>query len=300
MMSDWDDYRYFLAVADTGSLSAAARRLDTTQPTVGRRIKALEKRLRMVLFERSGHGYVLTPVGKDIHEPATRMQQRALAVEERVAGVDAQPAGRVRLATTEILARSWLVAKLASLHTRFPRLELELITGTGLLNLLRRESDIALRVGKPGSEELIGRRAGVIAHGLYGSAAYLATHGEPQSLAELSHHTVIESLREIAELRQVRLLRQASEDATVSLRSNSVMAQLAAARAGLGLVTTSAHSARHFPELRRVLADSFDVRLDLWLLTHRDLRHNARIRAVLDFLAEQVRLDQAIFDPKNH
>ena len=297
-MNDWDDYRFFLAVSETGSLSAAARKLGVTQPTVGRRINDLEKRLGARLFDRMSHGYELTAAGHRISELAARIECTAFTIEQRVSGEDAQLNGRVSITTAEGMGVCWLTPRLPKLRDRYQEIDIELIVGVGALDLVRREADIALRVGNPGCEELVGRRVGDVHCGLYASDAYLARHGEPATLADLSNHTIIESVREIANLAQVRRLRDVAKDTKIGVRCNNLMAQVAAARAGLGILALPNYMVGCAPDLRRVLAPHFDSKLDLWLLTHRDLRQTARIRAVLDFLAEEVRADANLLTGK--
>ncbi|NJN47754.1 MAG: LysR family transcriptional regulator [Candidatus Competibacteraceae bacterium] len=294
-MSDWDDYRHFLAVAETGSLSAAARLLGVTQPTVGRRIQDLETRLGARLFERLSHGYVLSPAGENIRELAKDMQKQALTIERRVSGENTRISGRVCVSTTEGLAVYWLASKLPLLKNQYPELDVELVIGLPLLDVLRREADVVLRVGTPGSEELIGRRVSKVVCGLYGSQAYLSAHGEPRRLTDLAQHTIIDSVRDIANLQQVNHLREVSKGAKVSLRCNHLITQLAAARAGLGLLALPSYMAWNLPELRRVLHNDFAVVLDLWLLTHRELRRTARVKAVINFIAQHVTQDSATF-----
>lgn len=294
-MKNWDDYRYFLAVAETGSLSAAARRLRVAQPTVGRRIQVLEEALGARLFDRLSHGYALTVLGESIREFAVRIEQDALAIERRVAGAEEQIAGKVNLTTAEGLGVYWLAAQLPALRQQFPQLEIELSIDMSLADLLRREADIALRVGTPGSDELVGRTIGKVSFGLYAAKAYLAAHGEPKKLVDLAKHTFIESTGGIAELKQVQLLRELAKQADIGLHCNHIATQLHAARAGLGLLSLPAYMAHDAADLRRVLRTKFDVQLDLWLLTHRDLRRSARIRAVMDFIVEAVARDAAIF-----
>ena len=290
-MDDWDDYRFFLAVSETGSLSAAARKLGVTQPTVGRRVNDLEKRLGARLFDRMSHGYELTAAGQRISELAARIECTAFAIEQRVSGEDAQLNGRVSITTAEGMGICWLAPRLPKLRERYPDIDIELVVGVGVLDLVRREADIALRIGNPGCVELVGRRIGDVHCGLYASESYLARHGEPAALEDLSRHTIIESVRDIANLAQARRLREVAKDAGVGVRCNNLTAQIAAARAGLGILALPDYMVGGASGLRRILAASFDSKLDLWLLTHRDLRRTARIRAVLDFLAEEIRDD---------
>lgn len=292
MPIDWDDYRFFLAVAQAGSLSAAARRLRVSQPTVGRRLADLERRLGAKLVVRGVDGYSLTEAGARIRGLVEQMEREAASIERRVTGEDARPEGRVVLATTEGLASCWLAPRLGRFRDRFPGIDLGLLVGIRTVDLLRREADIALRMGNPGSDELIGQRAGRIACGLFAAPGYLATRGEPHGLDELHRYTIIESTCEIANLRQAARLRELARGAAVALSCNSVVAQIAAAEAGLGLLALPCYMARRVPGLRQVLADAFAVEVELWLLTHRDLRRTARVRAMLDFLVEEIRADR--------
>ena len=290
-MIDWNDYRYFLAVAETGSLSAAARKLDVAQPTVGRRIQALETSLQARLFDRLSHGYVLTTAGEEIQALVVDMEKQALAVERRVAGADKQPSGRVCISTTEGLGY-WLAGKLSALQENYPQLEIELAVGIGMIDLLRREADIALRVGKPGSDELIGRNVGKISVGLFAAKNYLAEHGSPQQLRDLSTHIIIESTREISNLAQAQWLRQHGNP-KISFCSNNITIQLAAAQAGLGIVALPVYYLNSGTlNLQRILPDEFNLKLDLWLLTHQDLRPSARIRAVMSFITDMIKQDK--------
>jgi DNA-binding transcriptional LysR family regulator len=209
-MIDWNDYRFFLAVAETGRLSAAARRLKVSQPTVGRRLAELEGRLGARLFDRLPDGFRLTLAGERILDLARRMAEDARAIEHRVAGEDEQLHGSVLLATPEGLGTYWLAPRLEWLRSRHPRIDLELVVGTGALDLLRREADVALRIGPPGADDVVGRRLGCIRCGRFAAQGYLERHGAPERLEDLSQHRIIESVREIAQLRQAELLREAA------------------------------------------------------------------------------------------
>ncbi len=292
-MTNWDDFRYFLALAQSGNLSAAAVSMQVSQPTMGRRIKDLESKLNAKLFERRSVGYVLTSAGEKIRDLAAQMEAEAMAIERRVAGTDTRPTGRVCIAATEGLAKYWLVPQLAALKQTTPGLDIELAVGIPMSDLLRREADVALRIGTPGSDQLVGRKLGRLTAGLYGSPAYLDAHGEPVSLKSLGQHSIIESQRTIEDIPQARILRHHARAARVAFRSDHVDTQMAAARQGLGLVPLLAYMRWGAPELKRVLVSAFDVKLDLWLLTHEDLRESARIRVVLDFIADAFRRDMA-------
>ena len=224
-MFDWNDIRYFLAVAHTGSLSAAARAARVSQSTVSRRIRELESRLGARLFERLDQGYLLTEAGKNIVDMATSMERAASNIELEIGGESLHPIGSVRLTTTEGLGACWLAERLPRFWEAYPQIEIDLVIGEGLIDLQRREADIALRIGTPGSDALAGRPLGCIECGLYASRAYLEERGTPTCVDDLAHHTVIESMGELAEVIQVRRLREISKIASVSMRSNSMLTQ---------------------------------------------------------------------------
>lgn len=295
MINSWEDLRCFLAVADNGSLSAAARQLKLSQPTMGRRIKALERHMDARLFSPTSGGYILTPLGVQVYEVARQMEQAVLSIERHVSGAEAALAGQVRIATTECIAVSWLVDQIPGFKRRYPGIEIEIVTGIKLHNLFRRETDIALRVGKPGSEKLVGRRIGEVTFGLYGSERYFAAHGQPTRLSELPKQTFVESAGELANLAQAHLLRQAASGAALPIRCDHLLTQLALARTGLGLIAMPKYLTGMAPELRRILSDQFETRLDIWTLTHRDLEDAAPVRAVREFIAASVRRDRSIF-----
>ena len=294
MSFDLNDLRYFLAVAQAGSLSGAARALSVAQPTVGRRIKALELALDARLFERLPHGYALSPAGAGILDAVRRIEEDALLIERQIGGEMSVLSGSVRLAVSEGLGNYWLAPKISDFCAEYPRIEIELLVGTTLSDLLRREADVALRVGLPGSEELVGRCLGQIYCGLYADKSYLAAHGEPASLDDLPKHRVIDSVGDIASLAQVRQFKAVISKAAVAMTSNSLVTQLQAVNAGMGIAPLPSYMATGHPELVRVLPREFETRLDLWLVTHRQLRETARIRALRDFLQRTVESDSRL------
>lgn len=291
-MFDLNDLRFFLSVAQAGSLSGAARRLGVTHATVSRRISALEQSLNARLVERTANGYSLTAAGKDILAAAESVDQQAWSIEKMVAGDEERISGVVRLTVSSGLGNCWLADKTPQFKKEYPEIELEIVINTEVMDLLRREADIALRVGLPGSDELVGQKLGQIACGLYAAQTYIDAHGEPQDLKDLANHRVVESIGGIAHLAQSREFRRFLNPANVALSVNGLMSLLSAARLGLGIVTLPSYMIGNEHTLRRLLPADFDVRLDLWLLTHPDLRYTARIRAVRDFLVERVRADK--------
>ena len=291
---DWSLYRFFLAVAQCGSLSGAARQLGVSQPTVGRQIQELEGHLGARLFDRVASGYVLTETGEAIVGLAKSIELSAVAIERRIAGEDQSLAGSICLCAPEGLGNCWLVPKLAKLRDRHPEIDVDLVIGMSLRDLVRREADVALRIGNPGSDELIGRRIAKVAFGLYASEAYLSRYGAPRSLGDLSRHTVIGSTGPVANLSQVERLQAMMGETGFGFSCNTLLVQFSALQHGLGLLPIPHYMAHGHPELHRVLEEDFSDSLDLWLLTHRDLKETARIRTVLSFLGEEIGRDRQL------
>lgn len=291
---DLNDIPYFLAVVEEGSLSAAARRLGVAQPTVGRRIRGMETSLNVRLFNRVAERHELTEVGQRVLHAAERIRQNAGVIERRAGGNEDELAGTVRVTTTEGFANVWLVDKLGALNAQYPDVKLDIVVTTKLTDMLRLDADIALRIGTPGSEELVGRQVAEIGFGLYASEQYVTRHGLPNASDQLAEHRIIESSGALSGVAQVELLRQVGAKAKTVLHTDSIMTQLQAASDGVGLAPL-AHYVGASRGLIRVLAGEFDVRRDLWLLTHQDLKFTARVRAIMDALSVLLSDDEAIF-----
>ena len=288
---DWGLYRYFLAVAKTSSLTAAARSLGVSQPTVGRQIQALETSLNAKLFDRTKDGCALTDAGRAIVEQVEAIEAQTLAIERHTAGESARPTGRVRISAAEGLATYWLAPKLPAFNRLYPDIELDLVVGCAPLDMMRREADIVLRIGTPVAEDLICKRICPVGFGLYASERYLVEHETPQCFEDLSSHKLIESAGEIDNLAQARELRRLLKRRIVAVQCNNILTQFAALQAGAGILALPFYMADSVPGLRRVLPDQFYLALDLWLLVHRDMRLVTRIDLTLDYLSQEIRKD---------
>jgi len=279
-VENWNDLRVFLAVARAGSLSGAAEELGVNHSTVFRRIGAFETELGVRLFERLQNGYLLTPAGEELRDGALRIEEEIAGLSRKVTGQDLRLSGTVRVTTIDMLALGLLPRHLAAFHAAFPGIEVDLVIDNATLSLSRREADIALRVGNTPPETLVGRRAGRLVFAVYRSADYCAHSPE----TDLAQHDWIGFDSEHAAL--ARRFAAYLPEARPILRTNSVAAALAATQAGIGLAILPCGLADLEPDLVRVAPVPDDFTLDLWLLTHEDLRQTARIRAFLDFLAE--------------
>lgn len=274
---NWDDYRLFLAVAQAGSLSGAARLLGVTHSTVFRRLAAFEDRLGVRLFERLPSGYVLTAAGEAMEVATTRIDDEISGIRRQIVGQDHRLSGQIRITTTDMLAIGLLPPYLATFRREWPGIAVELLVSDMRLDLMRREADIALRLGNPLQETLVGRRVGRLAFAVY--AARGVQVGE-----DLIAQDWIGFGSAHAPLRQA--LKDWLPDLRPQFRTNSISAAVAAARAGIGLAALPCAIADPDPQLVRIAPFPDNFGLDLWLLTHEDLRHTARIRAFVDFMTE--------------
>ncbi len=300
-MLDWDALRIFLAVAESGSLSAASRRLRVSQPTVSRRIAALEEEMATRLFDRAGRMLRPTEAAAALLEPARRMAVEADAAVRRLSGQDRELTGLVRLSTTEGLGVRWLPSRLRTLRDELPGIDVELVIDNAAVNLSRGEADLALRLPKrgvaAGQQALVGRKLGLLEFGLYAAPDYLARRGVPRDAAELAAHDIVSPPDSLRVAPHYDWLVALAPGARRAFRSNSLVAQIEAARAGLGVAMIARIHAEGDAALARVLPDLAPPGPEVWILYHADMRRNARVRAVADWLAALVRSEPHLLEP---
>lgn len=283
---DWNLYRTFLAVARHGSLSAAARGLGLTQPTVARHIDTLEASLGADLFLRSQRGLAPTELALDLKPYAETLASNTAALLRTASGPSAEVRGAVRISASEIAGVERLPPMLAQLRRAHPALVIELVLSNALDDLLRREADIAVRNVAPTQDALISRRLPSIELGLYARRDYLDRRGTPRSEADIAGHDVIGFDRETPAIRALTQRYPVLGRASFALRADSDLAQLAAIRAGFGIGVCQVGIAERDPSLVRVLGDQISIDLGLWIVMHEDLKTSARCRAVFDVLVE--------------
>ena len=283
---DWDDIRYFLAAARTGSLAAASRQLGSHQPTVGRRIDSLEKRLGVRLFQRHAQGLTLTDEGHLIMQAAEAMGEAAATLHRASNFEGPEIRGSVQIAAPPGLAVHLIAPNLTQFYQRFPDLDVVLQPSASSADLTHGEAEVAIRLYRPSAEELVVRHAGNMGLGLYGASAYLEQHGVPENVAALPQHLFIGYGEQLRHLEENRWLEALAGSARFVLRSDDTHTRLAAADAALGLAILPHILVRRSPHLQRVLETLEVPAKPIWLVVHRDLRHLARVRAVLDWLTE--------------
>jgi len=294
MASDWTLMQSFLRVAEAGSLSAAARRMGISQPTVGRQIAALEKQCGQRLFLRGARGLSLTPAGARLRDAAAAMDQAAEAALRALAAGDEQLSGSVRISATEGLGIHWLTGVLPGFAERQPRIDIELAIDNLAVNLARRDADIALRLFRPEQKRLKATRAAKLSLGLYASRHYVARAGLPQSADELPRHEFVGFDENMSQFGQAEWLSRLAGGGRMRLRANTLMAQHQAVREGLGIGVLSCFLADADRELVRLLPGA-EASVEIWLVVHDDLKDVPRIRVTHDYLLERLRADVSRF-----
>jgi DNA-binding transcriptional LysR family regulator len=282
---DWALWRTFLAVADTGSLSAAARALRLTQPTVGRHIDALEDAVGKSLFLRSPQGLGLTEAAAALVPEARAMQSTADSLARRASSAPEAGIGTVRIAVSQVIGAEVMPGVLVPLISAHPSLAVELALSNDSADLLRREADLAIRMIRPAQRTLVARRLGTVALGLYAHQSYIHRCGRPAILDDLKSHVLIGPDGDPAALEGLDALGGLIGRADLRLRTDSEAAQMAAVRAGLGIGVMQGGIAARDPLLEPVLPGAVAWSLDAWLVLHEDLRQLPMVRIVADYLS---------------
>lgn len=288
---DWDLYRSLLAVMETGSLSAAARRLHIAQPTVGRHIEALEQSLGgHTLFTRSPSGLNPTETALALKPHAEAMAAAAEALVRTASGGADAESGVIRLTASEIVSGEVLPPILAEFHRDHPGVALELSMSNAVEDLLRRDVDIAVRMTPPTQAALLARKVGSVRLQFYAHRSYLQARGEPRTMDELAGHSLIGYDRIVPSIRTLddiagRLGLTISRD-LFAYRTDSDLAQLAALRAGIGICACQPAIAARDSNLVPILTGQFHFDLEVWVAMHEDLKTNRRMRLMFDHLVE--------------
>ena len=286
---DWNDLRYFLSVARTGSTLAAGRELRVSQTTVARRVAALERALGLSLFDKRQAGYALTPAGDELLAEAGKVEEAAHGFGEAAAARTREVAGTVRITAEEIYALGLLSPLLRELHDLHPQIMIELDTGQELRDLGSGQADIALRstTGKQPAG-LVGRRLCDDDWALYCSRDYAGRHGVPASVEDLKRHAIVGGGGGYLWRHYQAWLRQLGLEEQVAMHHASSTGLLSAVRSGFGVAVLPCIVADADSDLIRCLAPREGHGRTLWLLTHDRVRHGPSVRAVMSFLGERL------------
>ena len=275
----WDDLLYVLAIGRAGSLSGAARALGVNHATVYRRVGKIEEQLAVRLFDRQRDGYAPTAAGEAMIALAEEMDERVVGLERRLAGEDMRPSGTLRVTTTETFIGT-LVPMLARFCAEYPEIDVELVTGNQMLNLSRRDADVAIRPTMRPDQTLVGRKLAALAFAVYGSREYVAAIGGDLSRAQ----RWVGFDEALSHLSACAWLRDNVAPERVAFRSTSFLAIVEAVAQGFGMGVLPCYLADERPKLVRCSDLLSEVATDLWLLVHDDIRHAARVRAFVDFI----------------
>lgn len=287
---NWDDLRIFLAVARSKSLTVAARTLSVNQSTVSRRLAAMEQHLGVRLLDRSAATHALTPAGLELFDTALTVEERFAEIQRRVIGRDSQLRGRLRVTCTDNFANSYLAPHLARFAAIHPEIDLEVITRYQHVSLARREADVAIRTTPDPPESLVGRRLFRFALAVYGAADYVSALPREPSPSELVW------IGWDSDAYNRLMITSHFPNANIRHRVDSLLEMRALAREGLGVTVLGCFAGDCDIGLRRVYAEPItENAMDLWILSHPDVRRAARVRAFTRFISKTFMADRDLF-----
>ena len=288
---NWDDLRYFLAIARAGSMSAAGRALGVSQPTVSRRLAAMETRMGVRLFDHIDNRYALTPAGDEILDTVQHVEETLAGVERRVAGKDLSVQGELRMTCTDVLANRYLAPHLAQFVQLHPGINLSVVCTDQHLNLNRREADVAIRVTSQPPDTLVGRRMVKVAMAIYGGSG-LTLVGEDRLDCESLDWVGWQD-----DTYNRMLVHSHYPKARIRHRVDDLLAMSAMVRSGMGAAILPCYAADSDPGLRRLISTPItEGVMDLWVLSHPDVRRAARVRVFTAFIADTLLADRDLFE----
>jgi DNA-binding transcriptional LysR family regulator len=294
----WDDLRFFLAVARSGTLSAAASRTGTEHTTVGRRVRALEETLGAQLFHRSNLGYALTEAGENLLAAAEGMERAFLSASAAAESAHTV-SGTVRIGAPDGFGSVFLAARMHRLTNRHPGLEVEIMATARIFSLSKREADIVVSLSPPQQARVIARRLTDYRLFVYGAEAYLAAHPPIDTAADLERHPFVGYIEDMLFTRELNYLGVLGADVSARLRSTNLLAQVHATLGGAGLCILPAFIAATHPGLRAVLPGTVCLTRAFHMHIHEDHRQAAPIRAVAAFIAGEVEAARDLFEGSN-
>ncbi len=284
---DWTLIQSFLAVAEEGSFSAAARVSQNSQPTIGRHIQQLQDQLGAVLFQRGDKGYVLTNTGLELVDHALSMQVAAAQISLVAEGRAEDVSGTVRITASEVMATFVLPDVLAKLLKAEPSLQIELVGTNSTENLLLREADIAIRMVRPDQQSLISRKLGEISLGMFAAPSYLDRYGTPGDLDALGRHVLLGYDRSDLIIWGMSNLGLTVDRNSFAFRTDNQVVYMQALKSGMGIGASQIKLAEEAGLVRLLPGIPIDP-LPVWLAAHQELRTSARVRRVFDFLAQNL------------
>lgn len=283
MQMNWDDFQYFLALNRAGTLKQASRTLRVDQATVGRRIGMLEETLKTQLFEKSSDGYHLTVAGERIKPLILEVETALLSVERRIQGQDEKAEGILRVALPGALANHWLIPRMKPFQQKNPLVEVHFLTGGEVLNLSRREADLALRLVRPKQADLISKKMGVVELAVFGSKKLFQSEAIPKRPADLAYLPFIGLYANAMSAVERLLFKNLEENLNVTMKSAAWSSVYSAISSGLGIGILPTFMSEGKADLVRVNCVN-SVPATLWLVVHPDLRKSGKVKAFSEFL----------------
>lgn len=286
---DWSLLQSFLAVAEEGSLSAAARKLGASQPTLGRQIKQIEDQLGVTLFHRQPRGFALTEIGAELLPPAHAMREAAMQVSMAAAGREQNIAGTVRIAASIFVAYFILPPIIANIRRTYPEISIDLLPNDASENLLFREADIAVRMYRPTQLDVITRHLCDLPIGMFAACDYLDRMGHPQTIeAVLSEHALVGYDQDEQILHGMRQMGLEAKRDWFQTRCDESVINWELVRAGCGIGFAQTHVGQRDAGVAQLLPDLPIPPLPVWLTAHQAMQQTPRIRRVWDMLAAEI------------
>lgn len=283
-MEDWDDYRFFLSIAEHGTLKSAASALKVNLSTVLRRINMLEEKMGARLFDRSHDGFTLTPAGSIMKEHVEIMQHSAIDLMRKVKDIDRQSGGVIKLATTDSLFQSWLGPLIKAFRKKNPDIYFEFLVSPRNINLVKHESDIAISVGNIRPDYMIGRKLMDVHYRFYGLASAYSNITDVMDDALLKTLPIMHMNADFSHQPFYKWQKVHIPDSTANDSTDHFTAMQQMIKLGLGIGLLPDYLGDHDPELVALFTLPDETNKELWILTHSDLRHVSRIRKFMEFV----------------
>ncbi|MDB5606249.1 MAG: LysR family transcriptional regulator [Bradyrhizobium sp.] len=291
---DWDNIRVFLNVARAGQFVAAARQLQVDNATVSRRISALEKSLRVKLFDRRTTGCVLTSAGDRLYVTAEEIEAQLLRAQGDLSETDMELSGSVRIGAPDAFTTLFLCSHLGKLKAKYPFLTVQLVPISRTFSLSKREADLAVTIDRPSEGRLTVRKLIDYSLHFYAARTYVAEHGSPRHIADLESHCLVTYVQDLLFADQLNFMPQLYEPNYSRFECSTAVGQLEAVRSGAGIGILHDYVAQRDPHLQIVLPETVFER-SYWLITHIDMQRLGRVRAISDFIFAEVGAHRSIF-----
>jgi DNA-binding transcriptional LysR family regulator len=298
-MFDWNDVRYFLAVARSGSTLAAARTLGLSQSTIQRRLVVLEQQLNRQLVERLTRGYRLTALGKEMVPHAEDIEEAVARFERRLAATENAPVGTLRVTCPEGLFDALMSPLIDDFHAQYPGLRAHLVVTERMLDLSKGEAEVAIRGGILSDSNLICRKLSDNPWAVYASRSYIEEHGKPDTPADINRHKIVGFSGDIANAHLAKWFEAVAPGAAITTRSNSIVGLVMAAKSGAGLAILPVQLGDPENDLIRVIEPTPELMSYVYVLVHPDLQHTPRVRAFLDFIFSRATQFRALLSGNN-